>query len=109
MMEQKGIDAVPVAIFMRLVIASNEEHVIHPQFAERRFTVLSVSDEKQGDTAYFASLARLMYEVGRAAPMPVLMDWDLSDVEIRSVPETRALVEQKMLSLTELDRWWFER
>ena len=109
LMEQKGIDAVPVANFMRLVIASNEEHVIRAQFDERRYAVLSVSDEKQGDTAYFSSMARFMDSGGRAAFMQELLDWDLSEVEIRSVPKTRALVEQKMLSMTQLERWWFER
>lgn len=109
LMEQKGIDAVPVANFMRLVIASNEEHVIRAQFDERRYAVMSVSDARQGDTKYFAELARHMEEGGREAFMQALMSWDLNEVDIRTVPKTRALVEQKMLSMTVLDRWWYER
>ena len=34
------------------------------------------------------------------------MDSDLSDYEIRSIPETPARLEQKMLSMDILQKWW---
>ena len=108
LMEQKGIDAIPMRNFGRVIIASNDPHVIHAQGDERRFCVLEVSPEKQGDTSYFGQLARFMEDGGREALMHFLQERDLSDFDPRTPPKTKALTEQKILSMTDIERWFFE-
>ncbi len=36
------------------------------------------------------------------------MDFDLSDFEIRNIPETPARLDQKLLSMESIEKWWFE-
>ena len=35
------------------------------------------------------------------------MDFDLTDFEVRNIPETPARIEQKLLSMDILKKWWF--
>ena len=36
------------------------------------------------------------------------MDFDLSDFEVRSIPETPARLDQKFLSMEPIEKWWLE-
>ena len=36
------------------------------------------------------------------------MDLDLSDFEVRSIPETPARLDQKFLSMKPIEKWWLE-
>src|SRR5262249_2991003 len=43
---------------------------------------------------------------GLAAMIHELLNRDISKFDVRKVPQTEALAEQKTLSLDDLDKWW---
>jgi hypothetical protein len=107
--EGKGIDAEQSPNFVHLIMASNEHWVVPAGADERRYYILDVGEGKKQDTAYFRALFRSMDEGGREALLHFLMTLDISDFEVRHVPQTEALREQKMLSLNGEEQWWMER
>jgi len=51
----------------------------------------------------------LIYEQnhgGIEALLQALMDFDLSDFEVRNIPETPARLDQKFLSMEPIEKWW---
>jgi hypothetical protein len=46
---------------------------------------------------------------GREALLRDLLDFDLESVNLRQIPHTMALLEQKIRSLDSVESWWFER
>jgi hypothetical protein len=107
--EGKGVDAEPSPNFVHLLMASNDHWVVPAGADERRYYILDVGEEKKQDTAYFRALYRSMDEGGREALLHYLMTLDLSNFEVRTVPNTEALQEQKLLSLSGEEQWWLER
>ena len=106
--ERKGIDAFQVASVLRVFISSNAEWVVPASFDERRFCVLDVSPHRAGDAAYFAALRNEMEGGGRAALLHHLQSLDLTGFNVRKPPMTAGLREQKLQSLKNVERWWFE-
>lgn len=105
--EKKGVDVETAPNFIHLIMASNDMHVIPAGGDERRFFVLDVSREHQQDTAYFRAIAEQMDDGGREALLHHLLTLDLGDFNPRQAPETDALREQKLLSLSVEEEWWF--
>lgn len=106
--ERKGIDAFQVASVLRVFISSNADWVVPASFDERRFCVLNVSPHRAGDAAYFSALRHEMEGGGRAALLHHLQSLDLTGFNVRKPPMTEGLREQKLQSLKNVDRWWFE-
>lgn len=108
--ESKGIDAGPAKNFLHIILASNEDWVVPAGGAERRFFMLDVCDKKIQDLDYFAALDKEYYqEGGREALLHFLMNYDLSNYEVRNVPKTDALQEQKIHSMNPEQEWWFSK
>jgi hypothetical protein len=107
--EGKGVDAEPSPNFVHLLMASNDHWVVPAGADERRYYILDVGEERKQDAAYFRDLYRQMDEGGREALLHYLMTLDLEGYEVRHVPQTDALREQKMLSLNGEEQWWLER
>lgn len=107
--EAKGIDIETVPNFVHLIMASNDPHVIPAGGDERRFLVADVGKGRQRDTAYFKALFDQMDSGGREALLFYLMTYDLDGYQVRDVPETEALREQKLLSLNVEEEWWFQK
>ena len=107
--EAKGVDAVPAANYVHLLLSSNSDWVVPAGADDRRFFVLDVSDAKAVDTNYFAAIDKEMEEGGREALLHFLMTYDLKGYEVRTVPKTHALQEQKVLSMGPVEEWWFEK
>ncbi len=108
-LERKGIDAVPVRNLIRLLITSNSEWVVPAGFEERRFAVLDVGNGNLQDHAFFAAIDQEMDEGGRQHLLAYLLGFDLSKVNLRTIPQTGALWEQKVASMSELHHWWWDR
>ena len=71
--------------------------------------MLDVLDTKRGDRAYFNALWQQMENGGGAAMLhELLLQRDISNFDVREVPQTTALGTQKMLTLQDLDAWWLE-
>ena len=105
--EAKGVDAVSAPNFVHLIMASNDQHVVPAGADERRFFVLDVNPEHQQNTDYFGTIAQEMKNGGTEALLHYLKNVDLSNFDVYKAPETEALKEQKLLSLTLEQAWWY--
>ncbi len=105
--EAKGVDAFTAPKWFRVMIASNDEHVIGALGQERRHVVLNVdAGDRNRDGAYFGVMREQWYQQGgRVAFFRWLTgrwwrerlrsgEWDM-----RKFPLTEALQKQKDLSL----------
>jgi len=105
--EMKGKDVFEVKSYLRLILATNSEWAAPVSLTDRRYFVLDVTNSRQNDHDFFK---RLIYEQnngGSEALLQTLMDCDLSDFEVRSIPETPARLDQKILSMKPIEKWWF--
>jgi hypothetical protein len=94
--EAKGLDVESAPNFVHLIMASNNAHVVSASQDERRFFVLDVGTEKQQETRYFRSIADDLENGGYENLLHFLLGYSLSEYEVRLVPQTQALVEQKL-------------
>ena len=106
--EGKYANAYQAPNFLHVMMASNEEWVVPASLDERRYLVLNVSDEKRSDHAYFAEIWKQMEAGGYAAMLHDLLAMDLTDFNVRNVPNTDGLQDQRKLSLPVPERWWLD-
>lgn len=106
--EGKYQNAVTTKNVVHLLMASNEGWVVPAGEDERRYCVLEVSDRYKQDHAYFESIYQESKSGGMEAMLYDLLRFDLSNFNVRQVPHTSALLDQKIRSLKPLHQWWFE-
>lgn len=109
MIEQKGIDPIRIRNFVRLLMTSNEDWVVPAGKDERRFCVLDVHPRCAQDHDYFREMEEELEDGGLARLLHDLLTFDLSATNLRQIPRTRALLEQKMRSLDSVESWWLQR
>lgn len=107
--EAKGVDVESYPNYVHLMMAANDPHVIRASGDERRYFVLNVGEEKKQDASYFGNIHKQMENGGYEALLYYLQSIDLSDFEVRNVPQTDALQEQKLLSMDITEEWWFRK
>jgi hypothetical protein len=105
LIEPKGVDPFPVRNCLHIIMASNSDWVIPAGADARRYFVLNVGDARKQDGAYFAAIAQQMESGGREALLDYLRRRDLSQFNVRLVPQTEALAEQKQHSRRGIDRF----
>jgi hypothetical protein len=109
MIERKGVDPVPIRNLVRLMITSNEDWVVPAGLEARRFAIFEVGKAAMQNAEYFAEIDREMAAGGREVLLHCLLHFDLDKVNVRQVPSTEALVEQKLMSLRTEVNWWRSR
>ena len=109
MVESKGVDVEPSPNFIHLMMASNSDWVWPAGLDERRGFILDVGDGKMQDKAYFRAIQDQLDNGGREAFLHFLMTRDLSNFDVRHFPKTEALQEQKVMSMSPEEQWWFEK
>lgn len=109
MVEAKGVDAEAASNFVHLGMASNDDWVIPAGVDERRYFIVDVGDTQMLNPGYFKAIQKEMDSGGREALLHLLMTRDLSAFEVRNFPRTDALREQKVLSMSSEEQWWFEK
>ena len=107
--ERKGRDVILVRNLLHILIASNNDWIVPAGLDERRFLVVDVEPHRQQDHAYFAAMMAELDAGGRAAMLHDLLHHDLTGVNLRDVPQTEALRQQKILSLSPDERWLFDK
>lgn len=105
--EYKGRDVVFMKNHIRLMISSNNDWVVPAGLDERRFVVLDVGEEHKQDHAYFGTIIEQMNHGGREGLLHYLLSLDLSEYDLRQIPQTEALRETKILSMSPIERFWF--
>jgi Family of unknown function (DUF5906) len=106
--EAKYANPVPVRNCLHLIVASNDDWVVPAGTDERRFFLLDVSSARQKDYQYFGCLEKELKNGGEAAMLHELLLRDLSDFNVRDVPQTSGLLDQKVRSLRGFAAWWYE-
>ena len=109
MLEYKKIDPMPVRNLIRVILTSNERWVVPAALDLRRFAVFDMADHALGNAEYFRSIDEEMAAGGAAALFGFLLRYDLAGLELRDIPETRALADQKLESMNALEAWWHDR
>lgn len=107
--EKKGIDVFSIRNRLKIIMATNADHAVLAGGAERRYFVLRVSDVKKQDHDYFGMLDSWWNNGGKEALLGYLLEYDLTGFNIRKVPNTAALEQQKLQSLPPIDAWLYER
>lgn len=110
--EGKGRDAVMGKNHVHIIMAANGDWVVPAGLdGERRFAVFQVSSRRRGDKAFFNDLNRQLYAQGGIEAM--LHDLLLRDIEgwapRDDVPATAALVDQKVMTMDDVERWWYNK
>jgi Family of unknown function (DUF5906) len=107
--EFKGQNAFWVNNYVRLLVTGPQAWVVPAGFEERRFAVLDVGEEHMQDHPYFAAIDEEMDNGGREALLWYLLhEVDCGAVNLRAVPHTSALLEQKLESATPEQLWWID-
>jgi hypothetical protein len=104
--EGKFENTVQAPNFLHVLLTTNRDWAIPASLKARRFFVLDVSGERVGDNAYFKNIWRELEAGGYARLLHDLITCDLTDFNHRKAPETKALQEQKKLSLKTHEVWW---
>lgn len=107
--ESKGVDPIRLKNYLRIVMTSNEDWVVPAGKDERRFCVLDVNPRCAQNTDYFSEMDEQLANGGLPALLHDLMAFDLASVNLRQIPRTDALLEQKLRSLDPVESWWFTR
>lgn len=107
--EAKGRDVYSAPNYTHIILASNSAWVVPAGSNERRFFALDVSSEKMQDKKYFAAITQQMNRGGREALLHLLLTLDISGFEVRDIPKTGALQDQKLLSMSPEEAWWYEK
>src|SRR6476661_2943552 len=108
MLEYKGVDPINIKNHVRLYICGNPDWLVPAGFKERRWAVFDIGEEHAQDHAYFAAIDHEMNNGGREALLHYLLNFDLSQVNLRVIPKTAALLDQQIQSMTPEQAWWFE-
>ncbi len=106
---RKYCDGKQARNMLHVFMASNNDWVVPASKDERRYCVLKVSDCHKDDFPYFAALATETDNGGLAAMLYYLQHLDISDFEVRAVPKTEGLADQKIQSLDTVLAWWFHK
>jgi len=95
--------------YHRFFAASNHQHFAQVDQDDRRFLFLRVSDSRKADFSYWDDLhAAIEDPVIIAAMVYALSKVDLSFFNVRQRPKTGEHMAQKLRSLKDFDRYWYE-
>jgi Family of unknown function (DUF5906) len=109
LIEFKGKEPVRVANHLRFLVTGNPSWIVPAALRERRFAVLEIGEDHRQDHRYFAAIDAEMNAGGREALLcHFLKNVDLTRVNLRQIPQTAALLEQKVASMTLEQGWWME-
>jgi Family of unknown function (DUF5906) len=103
--EYKGKEPIRVRNFVRLFVTGNPDWLVPAGFEERRFAVLDIGEDHIRDHRYFAAIDDEMNAGGREALLDHLLRFDLTTVDLRTIPTTEALLDQKIASLNPEKGW----
>lgn len=109
MVEPKGVDTEMVANCLHIMMASNEQWVVPAGLNERRFCVLDVGSKHMQDGNYFGKISDALANGGYSNLLHDLLSRDIKKFDVRKLPRTKALQDQKIRSYDSLQSWWYNK
>ena len=106
--EGKGENAFKIKNHLHFIFATNNDWVAPAGPQERRFFVLDVGEKHMQDHAYFTAIQKELDSGGREALLHYLQNYDISEINMRKFPQTAALMEQKLYSMTPVQKFVFQ-
>jgi hypothetical protein len=107
-LEAKHVDAKTIANMLHILMTSNNDWVIPAGPKSRRYAVFDVTDRHAQDIEYFDAIYMQLEDGGYEAMLYDLLHMDLTGWDIWKVPQTKALLDQKMRSADSKTSWLFE-
>lgn len=107
--EGKGRDMETSRNYVHLMMASNQAWVVPVDAHDRRYFVLDVLDTMRGNRSFWNQLHKEMNEGGRENLLHYLLTLDISDYDVRDIPQTEGLRKQKELSFSPDEEWWYSK
>jgi Bifunctional DNA primase/polymerase, N-terminal/Family of unknown function (DUF5906)/Primase C terminal 1 (PriCT-1) len=104
--ESKGKDISTVNNHLHMIFATNNDWAAPAGPRERRFCIVDVGEKHLQDTEYFGAVVNQMNNGGREALLYYLMNYDVSNLNLRKFPQTKALMETKLLSFKPAEKFW---
>ena len=106
--EGKGTPAEAGRNCLNIILSSNENWVVPAGLDnERRYAVTRVRNVLQPPD-YWTSLQEELLEGGYGAMLYELQNQDISKFNVFKVPQTRALLEQKIRSMATVEQWLYD-
>jgi hypothetical protein len=107
--EPKGLGIYTADSYLNLSVTSNAAHFLPISGTARRFLIPTVSTMHMQDFAYFNAIQQQLDHGGYEALLyHFLHEVDLAGFNVRLVPQTAGLREQRDQSLAPLESWWCE-
>ena len=108
--EPKGVDAFAWPNRLAIIQSTNDKWVVPATWDERRYAVFEVNPVHIQQREYFERLFAEIDGGGAAAMLYDLLRLDLQGWHPRyDIPQTKALIEQKVQSLDGLEQWWLAK
>lgn len=92
----------------RFIAASNQEHFNRTEYDDRRMYYLRVSERFKDNPEYWSHVHTAIKSGEVGAMADDLLTMDISDFNVRQRPASNELLNQKLKSLTGLERFWFD-
>jgi hypothetical protein len=103
--ELKGYEVFWVPNYVRVFINGNADWLVPAGKGARRTAVLDVTDTHKEDIPYFAAIEGQLKAGGYERLLHEILTFDPTGIDIRHVPKTKALLDQKIASLKPEDGW----
>ena len=107
LIEPKGINSFQWINRLAMYMSGNDKWIVPASHDERRYAVNRINERWKQDKSYFTPLFEEINNGGAAAMLYDLLQYDLDSWHPREhVPQTKALLDQKMLGMTGLEQWY---
>jgi hypothetical protein len=105
--EPKNINGFQWVNRLGMYMSGNDKWIVPASHDERRYAVNKINERWKQDKSYFGPLFEEINNGGAAAMLYDLLQMDLDGWHPReNVPQTKALLDQKMQGLTGLEQWY---
>ena len=104
--EPKGRSMREVKSYHRIIMASNDRHILRSTSYDRRWMVLRVAPNSVNNLKYFQAIEEQLNEGGYEALMYLLVNRSYDEDNVRTIRKTAALTYQKEQNLSETLMWW---
>lgn len=110
-MEPKFSDPQQIPNYSRFIFSANpinDSNSLHADDHERRYFVLEPSEKYVGSKQYFTDYNNWLNNGGPSHLLHYLLNYPIDDFDPFHPPETDALITQKLPSMSDVKKWFYE-